>query len=151
MNSLGLVVLVGAGAVAGVLGVWRSRASRWRSSPGPADHVQDTSADRSPLVRLSAERLQAPLGTGATLVQFSTVFCQPCRATRRTLDEVAAMLDGVAYVEVDAASRLDLVRQLDIRRTPTVFVLGPQGEVMERATGQPRKVDVLAALGKVLV
>ncbi|MCG6498188.1 hypothetical protein MCM47_28745 [Kitasatospora sp. A2-31] len=32
-------------------------------------------------VRLSAADLGGPLGERATLVQFSTAFCQPCRAT----------------------------------------------------------------------
>lgn len=68
--------------------------------------------------RLDAAELGAELGERATLVQFSSAFCQPCRATRRTLTEVAAMVDGVAHVEIDAESRLELVRALDIARTP---------------------------------
>lgn len=88
------------------------------------------------------------LGTTATLVQFSTAFCQPCRATRRVLDEVAGMIDGVAHIEVDAESHLDLVRRLDIMRTPTVLVLDPQGRIRKRASGQPRKADVIAAVGE---
>ena len=62
-------------------------------------------------------------------------------------DQVAGMTDGVAHVEIDAESRLDLVRRLDIRRTPTVLVLGPDGRITKRASGQPRKADVIAALG----
>jgi thiol-disulfide isomerase/thioredoxin len=100
--------------------------------------------------RLGADLLGHDLGSAATLVQFSTSFCQPCRATRRILDEVSSMVDGVEHVEIDAESRLDLVRQLDIMRTPTVLVLGPGGEIVHRATGQPRKADVIAALGTVI-
>jgi hypothetical protein len=55
----------------------------------------------------------------------------------------------VAHVEVDAESRLDLVRRLDVRKTPTVFVLGPDGQVARRAMGQPRRAEVIAALGEV--
>ncbi|MFC0598560.1 TlpA family protein disulfide reductase [Streptomyces palmae] len=90
----------------------------------------------------------APLGRRATLLQFSTAFCQPCRATRRTLAEVAGMVDGVAHVEIDAEARLDLVRELGIARTPTVLVLDAAGRVVRRAGGQPRRVDVIAALGE---
>jgi hypothetical protein len=61
------------------------------------------------------------------------------------------MTDGVAHVEIDAESRLDLVRRLDIRRTPTVLVLGPDGRIAKRATGQPSKADVIAALGSLTV
>lgn len=89
-----------------------------------------------------------PLGERATLVHFSSAFCQPCRATRRILDEVAANVDGVRHVEIDAESHLDLVRRLDVRRTPTVFVLAASGAVVRRAVGQPRTPDVVAALGE---
>lgn len=72
---------------------------------------------------LDAARIGAELGERATLVQFSSAFCQPCRATRRTLAEVARMVDGVAHVEIDAEAHLTLVRELEISRTPTVLVL----------------------------
>jgi thiol-disulfide isomerase/thioredoxin len=96
---------------------------------------------------LTREDLGADLGARATLVQFSTAFCQPCRATRRVLADVAGMVEGVAHVEVDAESRLDLVRRLGLLGTPTVFVLDSSGRVVRGAEGQPRKVDVIAALG----
>ncbi|MEU8517906.1 thioredoxin family protein [Kitasatospora sp. NPDC048722] len=99
-------------------------------------------------VRLSEEELGGALGERATLVQFSTAFCQPCRATRRVLTEVAGMIDGVAHVEVDAEERLELVRRLEIQRTPTVLVLDAGGRVVRRAAGMPRKADVIAALGR---
>ena len=54
------------------------------------------------------------------------------------LGRVADMVDGVASVEVDAEANLELVRRLDIRRTPTVLVLDPDGEIVRRASGQPR-------------
>nr|WP_244320451.1 MULTISPECIES: thioredoxin family protein [Streptomyces] len=88
------------------------------------------------------------LGERATLVQFSSAFCAPCRATRRVLGEVAAMVPGVAHVEIDAEARLDLVRALGILKTPTVLVLDAHGREVRRAAGQPRKADVIAALGE---
>ncbi|MDT0446308.1 TlpA family protein disulfide reductase [Streptomyces johnsoniae] len=98
--------------------------------------------------RLTAAELGAgSLGRRATLVQFSTAFCRPCRATRQVLAEVAGMVEGVAHVEIDAESRLALVRELGIRATPTVLVLDAAGREMRRAAGQPRKADVIAALG----
>ncbi|MEX2980307.1 TlpA family protein disulfide reductase [Streptomyces sp. C36] len=98
-------------------------------------------------VRLSAADIGAELGARATLVQFSSAFCQPCRATRRVLGEVAAMVDGVAHVEIDAEARLELVRALEVRATPTTLVLDADGRVVRRAAGQPRRADVIAALG----
>jgi thiol-disulfide isomerase/thioredoxin len=98
--------------------------------------------------RLDAAELGADLGERATLVQFSSAFCAPCRATRRVLGEVAGMVPGVTHVEIDAEAHLDLVRRLDILKTPTVLVLDADGRVVRRATGQPRKADVIAALGE---
>ena len=60
------------------------------------------------------------------------------------------MVDGVTHVEIDAASRLDLVRRLRISSTPTILVLGPDGAIIRRAVGLPRKADVIAALGPVI-
>jgi thiol-disulfide isomerase/thioredoxin len=90
---------------------------------------------------------QAELGERATLLQFSSAFCAPCRATRRTLAEVAGLVPGVVHVEVDAEHHLDLVRTLGILRTPTTLVLDGSGREVTRATGAPRKEQVLAALG----
>jgi thiol-disulfide isomerase/thioredoxin len=98
--------------------------------------------------RLDADRLGRELGERATLVQFSTAFCAPCRATRRVLDEVAGMVPGVVHVEIDAEKHLDLVRDLEVESTPTVLVLDASGRVVRRAAGQPRRVDVIAALGE---
>ena len=89
-------------------------------------------------------------GTRATLLQFSSAFCRPCRATRVVLASVAEMVPGVRHVEVDAESHLDLVRRLDVRRTPTVLLLDAGGVVASRASGQPTREQVLATLGAVL-
>jgi hypothetical protein len=35
--------------------------------------------------------------------------------------------------------------------TPTILVLGPDGTITSRASGPPRKSDVQAAVGSVLV
>ncbi|MFB7917175.1 TlpA family protein disulfide reductase [Streptomyces sp. NPDC056061] len=99
---------------------------------------------------LDAVQLGAELGERATLVQFSSAFCQPCRATRRVLAEVARMVEGVAHVEIDAEAHLTLVRELEISRTPTVLVLDADGRIVRRAVGQPRTADVVAALGRAM-
>ncbi len=98
--------------------------------------------------RLGEQELGSPLGERATLLQFSSAFCQPCRATRRILADVAAAVPGVAHVEIDAEHHLDLVRSLDIMKTPTVLVLDARGSIVRRASGLPRKADVVAALGE---
>jgi thiol-disulfide isomerase/thioredoxin len=89
-------------------------------------------------------------GERATLLQFSSAFCAPCRATRRVLGEVAAATPGVVHLEVDAEHHLDVVRRLGILRTPTTIVLGPDGDEVTRATGAPTTQQVFAALGQVV-
>jgi len=86
-------------------------------------------------------------GERATLVQFSSAFCAPCRAARRTLSDVAAMVPGVTHVEIDAESHLDLVRRLSILRTPTTLVLDGEGVEVARASGAPTRDQVIAQLG----
>jgi len=88
------------------------------------------------------------LGERATLVQFSTAFCAPCRATKRVLGEVADIVPGVRHVEVDAELHLALTRELAILRTPTTLVLDASGREVSRAAGAPRKEQVVAALGR---
>ena len=88
------------------------------------------------------------LGERATLVQFSTAFCAPCRATRRILSDVAQLVPGVAHVEIDAEHHLALVRRLGIMRTPTTLILDAGGHEGTRAAGAPTKEQVLAALSR---
>ena len=90
----------------------------------------------------------ADLGEQATLLQFSSAFCAPCRATRRILADVASVTPGVAHIEVDAEHHLDVVRRLGILRTPTTLILDERGVEVTRATGAPAKQQVLAALSQ---
>jgi thiol-disulfide isomerase/thioredoxin len=99
---------------------------------------------------LGAADLGGALGERATLVQFSSAFCAPCRATRAILADVAGTVDGVRHVEIDAESRLELVRRLGIVRTPTVLVLDADGRIAARGSGRPRKADVIAAIGRAI-
>jgi thiol-disulfide isomerase/thioredoxin len=138
--TAGLIALAAALVAASVLGL----AMRRRSS-GIVHSVHGPEAEV-----LTEDDLGGPLGRQATLVQFSTAFCAPCRPTRLLLAQVAGMVDGVSHVEVDAAARLDLVRRLRISSTPTVLVLDQQGAIVKRASGLPRKADVIAALGAVV-
>ncbi|MFG2437716.1 TlpA family protein disulfide reductase [Streptomyces sp. NPDC048508] len=133
----GLVVCLAVLALASVYGVLHRRRSGRVTVRGRDDGMQ-----------LGAAELGEGLGERATLVQFSSAFCSPCRATRRVLGEVADMVPGVSHVEIDAEDHLDLVRDLGILKTPTVLVLDADGRIVRRATGQPRKADVIAALGE---
>ena len=142
--SLGMWVLVGAVAAGVVLSLLKSKLDgRFRGTRllRKAEAHEVDSVDR-----VSAADVGGELGERATLLQFSSAFCAPCRATRRTLAEVEGMVDGVRHVELDAEAHLELVRRLDILRTPTTLVLDSTGAIVKRASGAPRKPDVIAAL-----
>ncbi|WNB84873.1 thioredoxin family protein [Cellulomonas sp. ATA003] len=95
--------------------------------------------------RLTADDLGAALGPRATLVQFSSTFCAPCRATRRVLERVVGTEDGVAHVELDVADRTDLGERFAVTTTPTVLVLDRDGVVVRRASGAPTLAQARAA------
>lgn len=131
---MGVWVLLAALALALVLG------SLHRRYDGKLRHRAAADDLRGLLPEVAGER--------ATLVQFSSAFCAPCRATRRVLAEVAEVVPGVVHVEVDAESHLDLVRRLNILKTPTTVVLDADGREVRRAVGQPSRTAVLTALGQ---
>lgn len=106
-------------------------------------------ADAAPDIEaLTPSDIGVELGERATLVQFSSAFCSPCRATRVLLADIAGRVDGVVAVDIDAEEHLDMVRRFHIMRTPTVLVLDTDGVVSTRASGLPRREQVLAALGQ---
>jgi len=89
------------------------------------------------------------LGARATLVQFSSAFCSPCRATRALLEDVTADMADVVHVDIDAEANLELVRQLDIRSTPTTLFLDRNGHEVGRAMGAPKRDQVLGAISTI--
>jgi thiol-disulfide isomerase/thioredoxin len=86
-------------------------------------------------------------GAPVTLLQFSSEYCAPCRATSALCASIVASRPDVAHVEVDAADHLAAVRALDIRRTPTLLVVDAGGRVRSRAVGRPTRDELLAAVG----
>jgi thiol-disulfide isomerase/thioredoxin len=165
----GLVVLIAALAVATAAGLaWRYANGRVRpvktgvpvvaadgmseASTAEASTAEAGSSEAAAPGRtvVAAADLGHPLGERATLLQFSSAFCAPCRATRVILADAASRAEGVAHIEIDAEARMDLVRALGVLRTPTFFVLTADGSVAARASGQPRRADVLAVLGQML-
>lgn len=145
--TTGQIVLLASLAAALAFGVWRLvHDGRFRGTHR-VRHGADTEW-HDPSV-LAGSEIAHTLGERATLVQFSSAFCAPCRATRRILEEVAGVVPGVTHVEIDAEHHLELVRRLGIMRTPTTLVLDGEGREVSRAQGQPTKPQVLSALALV--
>ncbi|MGI9155949.1 MAG: TlpA family protein disulfide reductase [Marmoricola sp.] len=167
--STGVVVLMVAVVAAVAFGSWRALTDgRFRgthavrreapagraASPGeapagraasPGERVE-TRVETTSASVLADTGWATQLGERATLLQFSSAFCAPCRVTRRTLAEVARIVPGVTHIEVDAELHLELVRRVGILRTPTTIVLDAAGREVSRATGAPTKQSVIAGL-----
>ena len=143
----GVYVLVAALVLVGMLGLVRQRRDgRLREVSTP-----DTTSTRPPDLTVLTEVGFVPDAADVTFVQFSSAFCAPCRATKAILSDVAGTIPGVRHVEVDAESQLGAVRALGVLRTPTTLVVDRHGVIVQRASGQPRKADVIAAVGRLVL
>ena len=143
MSTIGIVVLAVALAATAAAAWWqrtRDGAVRPRS-PEEEQVTASSAAESAAFQRLGVRPAEADL----TVVQFSTAFCGPCRSTRARLQHLQTTRTGLAFVHVDAESHLDEVRELDVRRTPTLFYLGRDGQLIGRSSGAPRP-DELTAL-----
>jgi thiol-disulfide isomerase/thioredoxin len=136
MSGIGTVVVVAALALTALAAWWlRTRDGVLRSPDPEEDGVVASVFDR-----LGVRPGEADL----TVVQFSTAFCGPCRVTKARLQQLQATRPGLAVVQVDAESHLEEVRELDVRRTPTLFYLGRDGELIGRSSGAPRPEELTA-------
>jgi thioredoxin-like negative regulator of GroEL len=132
MSGIGAAVLVAALAVTAVAAWWL------RTRDGAVRTVEEGNV--SAFDRLGVRPAEADL----TVVQFSTAFCGPCRATKARLEQLRSTRPGLAVVQVDAESHLDEVRELDVRRTPTLFYLDREGRLIGRSSGAPAPAELTA-------
>ncbi len=123
-------------AVASVAAVW------WQRRQGVVREVERAGA-------LSSATLGAQRGYHATFVQFSTPMCAKCPPTAALLGRIAAEDPRVAHIEIDAAERLELARELEILRTPTILLLDGDGVVVSRISGAPTEGQAREALAAV--
>jgi thiol-disulfide isomerase/thioredoxin len=150
VSGIGVAVLVAALVLTAAVSWWLRTRSGAVRVPAGGDAPTEGSPDvveapvtgpRAVLERLGVRPGEADL----TVVQFSTAFCAPCRATRARLEQLRTGHPGLAVVHVDAESELAAVRELDVRRTPTLFYLDRGGRLLGRSSGAPRP-DELTAL-----
>lgn len=131
-----LAALVGVATVLGVL--WQRSQGRVRTQDG------------SVIVRPADVPGLARLAPGATLLQFSTEVCAPCRSTHTVLGQLASELSGVTHVDLDVTHRPDLASRYRILQTPTTLILDRKGVVRARIGGAARRDTVRTELERVL-
>jgi thiol-disulfide isomerase/thioredoxin len=90
------------------------------------------------------------LGERATLLQFSTEVCAPCRSTARVLDQIASSHVDVEHVDLDVTHRPELAARYRVLQTPTTLILDADGAVRARIGGAVRRDIVRAELDRVL-
>ncbi|KHK98031.1 hypothetical protein LK09_09415 [Microbacterium mangrovi] len=130
-----LLFVIGLVVVASAAGVVVSRRS------GRIRQVASGSLDTS--------GLGIRLGSGATLVLFSTEFCTRCPSMKRMLHSIADTADDLAIAEVDLTHRAHVASDLHILQTPTTFVLDGAGHVRARFGGTVARDAVIAELDQI--
>jgi thiol-disulfide isomerase/thioredoxin len=89
-------------------------------------------------------------GTGPTIVHFSAVWCGPCAAVRKVVNQVCAELPSVAHVEIDMDANPAAARRLSVLSLPTTLIFDADGRPRYRTTGVPRAADLRSALEPLL-
>jgi thiol-disulfide isomerase/thioredoxin len=89
-------------------------------------------------------------GDTATLLQFSTEMCSPCRSAHAVLSAIATEQPGVAHIDVDLTHRADLANKFNILQTPTTLILDRDGTIRARIGGAVKRATVIAELDNFL-
>ncbi|MHB1234153.1 MAG: TlpA family protein disulfide reductase [Microbacteriaceae bacterium] len=134
-------VLAGLVTLATLLGlIWRSRDGHLRLFAGNTTRISLAGV--------------VPIGSKATLLQFSTPVCAPCRSTHAVLSALASELGGpdeVRHIEVDLTERPEIASRFNILQSPTTFILDGDGVLQARIGGRPARGQVEAELQRILV
>ena len=115
----------------------------WRSNQGKFKNAKTTGS------YISKAELGIDLASRVTIVQFSSAFCSPCKATAAIITNLVKDMDDVRFVQIKSEENLKLVEKYDIKSTPTVIFFNGHGMEVGRAMGTPTSQQVLASIAAV--
>lgn len=105
-------------------------------------------ANHEKILTLTDKNFQQQTKNRLVLVDFWAEWCAPCRMMAPILNEVAAELDGKAFVgKVDVQQYQDLSTKFKIRGIPTL-ILFKDGKEVNRFVGVKTKDFLLKEIGK---
>ena len=105
-------------------------------------------ADHEKIITLTDKNFQQQTKNRLVLVDFWAEWCAPCRMMAPILNEVAAELDGKAFVgKVDVQKYQNLATKFKVRGIPTL-ILFKDGKEVNRFVGVKTKDFLLKEIGK---
>ena len=143
MELIALVVIGGLVVVSTALGLLH------RALNGRVHRVSSRGVVKADVVRAKDLGTEA-LGSKATLLQFSTEVCAPCRTTNRVLKVLASEHFTVKHIDLDLTHRPDLAARFSVLQTPTTLILDRKGVVRARIGGAPRRDALTHELERIL-
>ena len=98
---------------------------------------------------ISKDEIGIDLGKRVTIVQFSSAFCSPCKATAQIITTLTRDMVDVKFVQIKSEENLQLVEKFDIKSTPTVIFFNSHAMEVGRAVGVPTNQQLLASIAAV--
>lgn len=100
-------------------------------------------------IHATDETFDSLVAEGVVLVDFTAVWCGPCKLLAKVLEELEDELPFVSIVKVDIDQCPGLVRRFEIDAVPQVFYF-KDGEVADHGIGAASGDEIRAELAELL-